>query len=126
MTRPAEVLVVGAGPSGLALALQASEHGAHVRIVDQRTEAFRPSRALILHPRTLEILRPLGVTDALLARADTAPEARLHLGAREVAVRFDRLALPDTAFPHLSLIRQTDVERVLAQALSDRGIAVAW
>ena len=94
-----QVLVVGAGPTGLALALQAFDHGAHVRIVDRRREAFRPSRALIMHPRTLEMLRLLGVTEQLLARADTA-------------------------FPHLSLVRQMDVETVLADALAARGVEV--
>ena len=87
-------------------------------------EAFRPSRALILHPRTLEALRPLGVTDALLARADVAPEGYLRLGSRVVRARLADLALPDTAFPHLSLVRQMDVETALAQALADRGIEV--
>ena len=86
-----------------------------VRVVDRRPEAVRPSRALILHARTLEVLRPLGVTPALLARADTAPAADLRLGARVVRVRFGDLALPDTAFPHLTLVRQMDVERVLAR-----------
>lgn len=66
MSRP-DVLVVGAGPTGLALALQAHDHGARVRIVDRRREPFRPSRAMIVYPRTMEVLRPLGVTDALLA-----------------------------------------------------------
>jgi len=118
------ILVAGAGPAGLALALQAHAHGAVVRIVDRRPEAVRPSRALILHARTLEVLRPLGVTQALLARADIAPAADLRLGSRVVRVTFGDLALPDTAFPHLSLIRQMDVERVLAQALADRGVTV--
>ena len=72
-TSPANILVAGAGPAGLALALQAHVHGAAVRIVDRRPQVFRPSRALIMHARTLEVLRPLGVTQALLARADTAP-----------------------------------------------------
>ena len=121
---PANVLVVGAGPTGLALALQAHAHGARVRIIERRREAFRPSRALILHPRTLEALRPLGVTDALLERADIAPEGHLHLGSRVIRARLAEFALPDTAFPHLSLLRQMDVETVLAQALADRGIAV--
>ena len=120
----ADVLVVGAGPAGLALALQAHDHGAAVRIVDRRPEADRPSRALILHSRTLEILRPLGVTRALLARADIGPTADLQLGSRVIRVTLADLALPDTAFPHLSLIRQTDAERVLAEALADRGIKV--
>ena len=82
----ADILVAGAGPAGLALALQAHAHGAAVRIIDRRPEAARPSRALILHARTLEVLRPLGVTQALLARADTAPAADLRLGARAVRV----------------------------------------
>jgi 2-polyprenyl-6-methoxyphenol hydroxylase-like FAD-dependent oxidoreductase len=74
-------LVADAGPAGLALALQAHDHGAEVRVIDRRPEAFRPSHALIMHARSLEVLRPLAVTQALLARADTAPAADLHLGA---------------------------------------------
>ena len=124
MSGRAGILVVGAGPAGLALALQAHDHGAAVRVIEQRPAAFRPSRALILHARTLEVLRPLAVTDALLARADIAPTADLHLGSRAVRVSLADLALPGTAFPHLSLIRQMDVETVLAQALADRGVAV--
>jgi 2-polyprenyl-6-methoxyphenol hydroxylase-like FAD-dependent oxidoreductase len=120
----ADVLVVGAGPTGLTLALQAHDHGARVRIIERRGEAFRPSRALILHPRTLEALRPLGVTDAVLARADVAPAGYLRLGSRVVRARLADLALLDTAFPHLSLVRQMDVETALAQALADRGIEV--
>jgi len=120
----ADVLVVGAGPAGLALALQAHDHGAAVRVVDRRPDAERPSRALILHSRTLEVLRPLGVAEALLARADIAPTADLQLGSRVIRVTLAGLALPDTAFPHLSLIRQMDVERVLAAALADRGVEV--
>jgi 2-polyprenyl-6-methoxyphenol hydroxylase-like FAD-dependent oxidoreductase len=126
MTPLPQVLVAGAGPAGLALALQAHEHGARVRVIDRRPDPFRPSRALILHPRTLEVLRPLGVTQALLARADVRPAAELHAGNRVVRVRFSELALPDTAFPHLSLIRQLDVETVLARALAERGVGVEY
>ena len=124
MSGPPGILVAGAGPAGLALALQAHDHGAVVRVVERRPEAFRHSRALILHSRTLEVLRPLGVPQALLARADVASAADLRLGTRVVRVTLADLALPDTAFPHLSLIRQMDVEQVLAQALADRGVEV--
>ncbi|MEU2348486.1 FAD-dependent monooxygenase [Modestobacter sp. NPDC049651] len=126
MTGSPDVLVVGAGPTGLALALQAARHGASVRVVDRRGDPVRRSRAMIVHPRTLEVLRPLGVTDALLDRADTAPGARLHLGGRVVQVRLADLALPGTAFPHLTLVRQADVEAVLAAALREAGVAVGW
>jgi 2-polyprenyl-6-methoxyphenol hydroxylase-like FAD-dependent oxidoreductase len=124
VTDPASILVTGAGPAGLALALQAHDHGAVVRVVDRRAEAVRPSRALLLHARTLEVLRPLGVTSSLLAGADIAPAVDLRLGSRSIPITLGGLALPDTAFPHLSLIRQMDVERVLAAALADRGVMV--
>ncbi|MFD5583570.1 FAD-dependent monooxygenase [Streptomyces sp. NPDC127063] len=124
MTTAVDILIVGAGTTGLTLALQAHDHGARVRVVERRTEPFRPSRALILHPRTLEVLRPLRVTDELLELADTAPTAHLHLGSHVVEARLADLDLPDTAFPHLSLLRQMDVERVLTGALAERGVTV--
>ena len=121
---PCDVLVVGAGPTGLALALQAHDHGARVTVLERRPDRWRPSRALIMHPRTLEVLRPLGVTEALLARGDTAPRVDLHLGHHVVPVQLDRFDLDGTAFPHLVLVRQADVEAVLAGALADRGVTV--
>jgi 2-polyprenyl-6-methoxyphenol hydroxylase-like FAD-dependent oxidoreductase len=121
-----DVLVVGAGPTGLTLALQATAHGARVRVLEHRRDAHRPSQALIVHPRTLEVLRPLGVTDALLARGDTAPCAHLHLRSGLVRAHLDAFDLPDTAFPHLLLIRQAEVEAVLAEALAGRGVGIEW
>ena len=119
-----DVLVVGAGPVGLATALHAHAHGATVRVVERRPEAFRPSRAMIVHPRTLESLRPLGVVDALLDRGDRASRAVLHLGGRRVEVQLGDVALGDTPYPHLTLVRQMDVEEVLAAALEKRGVVV--
>ena len=126
MTADSDVLVVGAGPAGLTTALQAHAHGATVRIVDRRAERVRPSRAMMLHARALEGLRPLGVTDELLSRADTTPEARIHLGKRVVQARLGHADLPDTAFPHLTLVRQADVEDVLWRALKARDVPVDW
>ena len=125
-TADTDVLVVGAGPAGLATALQAHAHGATVRVVDRREHRVRPSRAMMLHARALEGLRPLGVTDELLDRADTTPEARIHLGRRIVEARLGHADLPDTAFPHLTLVRQADVEDVLWHALQARGVPVDW
>ena len=124
VTAAADVLVVGAGPTGLATALQAHDHGASVRVVERRKDPFRPSRAMIMHPRTLESLRPLGVTDSLLERGDRSPKAELHLGGRRVSVRLGDVALRDTAYPHLTMVRQMDVEEVLADALRQRGVDV--
>jgi 2-polyprenyl-6-methoxyphenol hydroxylase-like FAD-dependent oxidoreductase len=118
------ILVVGAGPAGMALALQAHCLGASVRVIERRPLAFRPSRAMMLHARSLEILRPLGVVQALLARADTAPRMRLHVRGRDLDVGLSSFDLTDTAYPHLSLIRQAEVESVLADALAERGVPI--
>lgn len=126
MERISDVLVVGAGPAGLVTALQAHAHGATVRVVESRTERLRPSRAMILHPRALESLRPLGVSEPILARGDTAPTADLHLGRRTVRADLGDLMMPDTAFPHLTMVRQADVEEVLLDALEEAGVAVEW
>lgn len=126
MTTPTDVLVVGAGPTGLTAALEAHALGAAVRIVDRRAERFRPTRALMLHARALECLRPLGVTDELLGRADTAPRVHLHVSGRVVQGGLGHVDLADTAFPHLTLIRQADVEEVLWAALRARGVVVEW
>ena len=118
-----EILVVGAGPTGLALALQARAHGARVRVVDRRAGP-RPSRALVVHPRTLEQLRPLGVVDELRARADADPAALLHLRSREVPIRIGALRLTDSPIEHLWMIRQQDVEDTLGEALARHGMPV--
>lgn len=120
----ADVLVVGAGPTGLATALQAHDSGATVRVVERRPQRFRPSRAMIMHSRALESLRPLGVTDWLLGRGDRTPRAELHLGRRRMGVALADVALRDTAFPHMTMLRQMDVEDVLTDALSQRGVDV--
>lgn len=119
-----DVLVIGAGTTGLTTALHVHAAGGRVRIVDRRSELFRPSRAMMMHPRTLEVLRPLGITSELLAHGDISQRAEVHLGSRVVSAGLDRFALRGTAFPHLLFIRQADVETVLAEALAARGIDV--
>jgi 2-polyprenyl-6-methoxyphenol hydroxylase-like FAD-dependent oxidoreductase len=62
----------------------------------------------------------------LLAAADVAPQVDLHLGSRVQRVQLGNLALPETAFPHLTLMRQQEIETILVRALADCGIKVEW
>lgn len=96
---PFDVLVVGAGPTGLTLALQAHDHGARVTVLERRPDLWRPSRALIVHPRHARGAQTARCPEALLAPGDTAPRVELHLGHHVVPVRMDRFDLDDTAFP---------------------------
>jgi len=61
-----EVLIVGAGPTGLVLALGLKRLGIGVRIIDQAAEPGTTSRALVLHARTLELYRQLGLADEIV------------------------------------------------------------
>ncbi|HEY1586091.1 MAG TPA: FAD-dependent monooxygenase, partial [Polyangia bacterium] len=60
------VLVVGAGPTGLSLAIELARHGVPFRLIDRATERSDRSRALVVQPRSLELMRPWGVAEELV------------------------------------------------------------
>jgi 2-polyprenyl-6-methoxyphenol hydroxylase-like FAD-dependent oxidoreductase len=121
---PLDVLVVGAGPTGLTLAAQLQACGATVRIVDRQLDRVHESRALAVQPRTLEVLRGLGITRELVARGNAAVWVQLHAGGRAVGIRLFGLGLADTAYPFLLLVSQAETEDLLNAYLADRGVGV--
>ena len=120
-----DVLVVGAGPTGLTLAAQLAALGCHPRVIDERPEPWRASRALMLHPRTLELLRPLGITPALLRHGRPLREATLHSGRHASNLTIPELAA-DTPYPYLVMLPQARFEAVLQEHLADHGVDVEW
>jgi 2-polyprenyl-6-methoxyphenol hydroxylase-like FAD-dependent oxidoreductase len=121
---PLDVLVVGAGPTGLTLAAQLRAFGASVRIVDRQLDRVHESRALGVQPRTLEVLRGLGVAEDLVARGNDAVWVQLHAGGRVVRIRLFGLGLDDTAYPFLLFVSQAETEQVLGDHLAGRGVPV--
>ena len=119
-----DVLVVGAGPTGLTLAAQLQAMGATCRIVDRQPDRVHESRALAVQPRTLEVLRGLGITQELLKRGNDAVWVQLHAGTRVVRIRLFGLGLADTAYPFLLFVSQADTEQVLIDHLAARGVGV--
>jgi len=119
-----DVLVVGAGPTGLTLAAQLQAMGAACRLVDRQPDRVHESRALAIQPRTLEVLRGLGITEQLLERGNDAVWVQLHAGARTVRVRLFGLGLDDTAYPFLLFVSQAETEAVLINHLTSRGVGV--
>jgi 2-polyprenyl-6-methoxyphenol hydroxylase-like FAD-dependent oxidoreductase len=73
-----DVLVVGAGPTGLTLAAQLLSFGARFRIVDRRPDRVHESRALAVLPRSLEVLAGLGIADTMVERGNPAMHLQLH------------------------------------------------
>ncbi len=120
----AKVLVVGAGPTGLALAAQLAASGVRARLIDRGLDRVHESRALAIQPRTLEVLAGLGVTDELIARGNPAVRLRIHLSGRVFAVPLFDLGLADTAYPYLLFLSQAETERVLGEHLATVGVHV--
>jgi 2-polyprenyl-6-methoxyphenol hydroxylase-like FAD-dependent oxidoreductase len=120
----ADVLVVGAGPTGLTLAAQVHALGARVRIVDRQPDRVHESRALAVQPRTLEVLRGLGIAQTLVERGNDTSRLQMHAGERVIAVRLFDVGLEDTAYPFLLFISQTETEAVLNEHLAEQGVRV--
>jgi 2-polyprenyl-6-methoxyphenol hydroxylase-like FAD-dependent oxidoreductase len=126
-----DVLVVGAGPTGLMLASALNGFGVRTRIVDRLIDRAHESRALVVHARSLEILRDLGVEEPLRRRGTTATRVAVHLSARKrFFVLFDNIGAIDTEFPFILFISQAETEGVLSEHLAsvgqriDRGVEV--
>jgi 2-polyprenyl-6-methoxyphenol hydroxylase-like FAD-dependent oxidoreductase len=122
--RSLDVLVVGAGPTGLALAAQLRAYGVRYRIVDRHLDRARESRALAIQPRTLESLAPLGVTEDLVARGNPAVQLQLHPPGRTVRLPLFDIGVADTPYPFLLFLSQAETESVLGSHLAARGAGV--
>ena len=87
------VLIVGAGPTGLVLALWLTKQGVSVRIIDNTAEPGTTSRALAVHARTLELYEQLDLADAVVAKGYRVPGARLWLGGKQAPrLPFEQIA----------------------------------
>ncbi len=116
------VLVVGAGPVGLAAANRLVRNDARVRIIDRNDAATPFSKALAINVRTLEVLEPSGLSAKLIAAGQKIHRMNLHEGSKKLAVlHLDRL-------PHrynfILSLPQSETERLLAEGLEALGVQV--
>jgi len=120
--RDIDVLVVGAGPTGLALAFELRRHGLRCRIVDQGEGPSIWSKAQAIHARTLELLERAGIVDELLEDGKKIQQVTVYTEKRAVAhVRFEGL---DTRYPYIYSLPQRDTEIVLERCFERAGGAV--
>src|SRR5712675_2911037 len=120
-----DVLIIGAGPTGLVLALWLTRLGVKVRIIDKTAEPGTTSRALAVQARTLELYRQLDLTEAVVARGHRVPAVNLWVkGEAAARLPFESVGSGLTPYPFLHLFPQDQHERLLIERLGDLGIAV--
>ncbi|MET3653291.1 FAD-dependent oxidoreductase [Dyella japonica] len=116
------VLVVGAGPTGLAAALFLAQRRIPVRIIDTALAPATTSKALAVNSRTLEVLHGTGVDEQIVAEGWPVHGATLHEGGHDV-LAFD-LPPAGEARPMMTVLPQARTEALLAKALVARGVTV--
>jgi 2-polyprenyl-6-methoxyphenol hydroxylase-like FAD-dependent oxidoreductase len=120
--RPAadcQVLVVGAGPTGLVLAAELLARGIGVRIVDKGDGAALQSRAIGIHARTLEVLDMMGLADRFIERGQVVDHMRFYSnGRRLVSIEFARCG---SRFGFLLDLPQDQTERLLRGRITELG-----
>jgi 2-polyprenyl-6-methoxyphenol hydroxylase-like FAD-dependent oxidoreductase len=105
----AQVLVVGAGPTGLVLALWLRRLGVRVRIFDTAAEPGTTSRALGVQARTLELYRQLGIAEAVVARGLEFAAANLWGRGRRVArAAFGEMGRGLSPYPYMLILPQDE------------------
>jgi 2-polyprenyl-6-methoxyphenol hydroxylase-like FAD-dependent oxidoreductase len=114
------VLIAGAGPIGLTMANELARYGVSVRIVDKAAARTDKSKALVLWPRTLELLEHGGYVEPFLKAGWPAHGAALSDGKNQVA----QISMKgiDTRYPYALMIAQSETERVLEECLAARGV----
>ncbi len=127
MKRETDVVIAGAGPTGLTLAIELARRGVPVRVVDEAPRPFPGSRGKGLQPRTLEVFDDLGVIDDVLAAGAAYPRFRVHIGP--LAWSADgmskvRAATPAVPYPNLWMVPQFRTDEILSARLASLGVDV--
>ena len=120
-----EVLVVGAGPSGLMTAALLVRQGVRVRVVDANAGPATESRAFAVQARTVELFRSIGLADELLRLGVVTTGIRFHIKGRHVGgLDFDRSRATTTAYQFILMAPQSEVEDLLLRDLARHGLTV--
>ncbi len=123
MSDDCDVLIVGAGPVGLALGIQCRRFGVRVRVIEMRSEPSPHSRALALWSAALEALESMGCAGGIIAAGNEVREIRITAEASPLAT-MDVAHGVESRYPLPMLLPQSETERILTERLSELGVEI--
>jgi 2-polyprenyl-6-methoxyphenol hydroxylase-like FAD-dependent oxidoreductase len=122
-----DVLVVGAGPTGLMLANQLGRRGVRVMIIDRHSGPAQQTRAMAVHARTLEIYSKLGIAERALELGKRGGGANMWAdGMLKARIPFTDMGKGVSPYPFVLMLGQDDNERIMGDHLRNWGMAVQW
>ena len=120
-----DVVIVGAGPTGLMAATLLRRSGIAVRVFDKSAARAHESRAFAMHARSLELLRAIGLGDAFMERGVIASGAQIFVeGSRVGEIDIADIGRDDTPYPFVLMVPQWDIEAILTDDLRHHGVDV--
>jgi len=120
-----DVLIAGAGPTGLVLALWLTRLGARVRIIDKDAEPGKTSRAVAVQARTLEEYRQIGLASHVVEHGHVVLAANFWVGGkRQAHVEFGAMGKGLSPFPYMLIFPQEEHEQLLIDRLAEIGVTV--
>jgi 2-polyprenyl-6-methoxyphenol hydroxylase-like FAD-dependent oxidoreductase len=123
--RDIDVLIVGAGPTGLVLGLWLTHMGVRTRIIDKTSEPGTTSRALGVQARTLELYRQVGLADTVVEHGRKSTAANFWVaGKHKARMPFGDIGTDLSPYPYALIYPQDEHERLLIGALGEAGVQV--
>src|SRR6202012_544933 len=122
-----QVLIVGAGPSGLMMAAQLLRYGVQPIIIDSKEGPTTHSKALVVQARSLEIYRQMGIIDTVINNGKAVKGAQFNIdGKKKAEFKLTDIGNGQTPYPFLFLYQQSKNERVLLDYLTLNCCPVYW
>jgi 2-polyprenyl-6-methoxyphenol hydroxylase-like FAD-dependent oxidoreductase len=122
-----DVLIVGAGPTGLMLANQLGRRGVRAMIIDRHSGPAQQSRAMAVQARTLEIYSKMGIIGEALALGREGTGANMWANGKWTArIPLGEIGKSLSPFPYVLALGQDDNERIMGAKLRDYGVEIQW
>lgn len=125
----AQVLIAGAGPTGLTLAIELLRRNISVRIVDAAPSSFTGSRGKGIQPRTLEIFDLMGIADAVVESSCLYPFLKFHVGPfgfKGGSLGTRHPSSTDRPYPNMLMVSQSRTEEILREKMTELGGQVEY